>query len=145
MLLKAGERHFVLDGELILPIGETLSFEALQQRLHPAESRIRRLSLKTPAQLMLFDCLHMGNGNLLDAPMSERRVALERFHAREGNATLLLSPASRRIEDARRWLERSGGAFVMVRASCAGGLTRRRANAQAISSAPNCGRPNSRS
>ncbi len=49
--------RFVLDGELILPIGDVLSFDALQARLHPAESRVIKLSRETPAQLMLFDCL----------------------------------------------------------------------------------------
>ena len=47
----------VLDGELIIPVGPTLSFEALQLRLHPAASRVRSLSLETPARLMLFDLL----------------------------------------------------------------------------------------
>ena len=110
-LLATKERRFILDGELILPIGDALSFDALQQRLHPAESRIRRLSRETPAQLMLFDCLALGAKDLADAPLSERRAALERFHRKEGSAMLLLSPASERIEDARAWLERSGGAL----------------------------------
>ncbi|WP_205452067.1 ATP-dependent DNA ligase [Sphingobium estronivorans] len=110
-LLGTREDRFVLDGELILPVGETLSFDALQQRLHPAASRIERLSRETPAQLMLFDCLHLGNEAIADEPLKERRAALELFHAANGNATLLLSPASQRIEDARCWLERSGGAL----------------------------------
>ncbi|CAM3235712.1 hypothetical protein SPAN111604_12325 [Sphingomonas antarctica] len=54
-LLETSCRDYALDGELILPIGGVLSFDALQARLHPAESRIRRLSGETPAQLMLFD------------------------------------------------------------------------------------------
>lgn len=110
-LLATTEKRFVLDGELILPIGEALSFDALQQRLHPAESRIRRLSRETPAQLMLFDCLALGGKDLSDAPLRERRAALETFHRREGSSSLLLSPASERIEDAQGWLERSGGAL----------------------------------
>jgi ATP-dependent DNA ligase len=52
-----GQTRFVLDGELILPVGDILSFDALQARLHPAQSRITKLSRETPAQLMLFDCL----------------------------------------------------------------------------------------
>lgn len=110
-LLATKERRFILDGELILPIGEALSFDALQQRLHPAESRIRRLSRETPAQLMLFDCLSLGRRDLMPAPLSERRAVLERFHSEEGGAMLRLSPASARVEDARGWLERSGGAL----------------------------------
>ncbi|HKY81802.1 MAG TPA: ATP-dependent DNA ligase, partial [Sphingobium sp.] len=104
-------KRFVLDGELILPVGDILSFDALQQRLHPAESRISRLSKETPAQLMLFDCLMAAGDVLKDSPLFDRRAALEHFHAAEGSATLLLSPASRRIEDARAWLERHGGAL----------------------------------
>ena len=50
----------MLDGELIIPVGDILSFDALQMRLHPAESRIRKLAAETPAQLMLFDCLAAG-------------------------------------------------------------------------------------
>jgi ATP-dependent DNA ligase len=58
-LAALAERRFVLDGELVLPEGETLSFAALQMRLHPAASRIAKLSRETPAQLMLFDCLQL--------------------------------------------------------------------------------------
>ena len=49
------EKQFLLDGELIIPVGDALSFEALQLRLHPAESRVRRLAAEHPAELMLFD------------------------------------------------------------------------------------------
>ena len=55
----AGLPDCVLDGELIIPVGPTLSFEALQMRLHPAETRVRRLSVETPARLMLFDLLSL--------------------------------------------------------------------------------------
>ena len=110
-LLATAESRYVLDGELILPVEGVLSFDALQQRLHPAETRIMRLSRETPAQLMLFDCLSLGRSDLMDSPLHERRAALERFHAKNGTKTLLLSPASKRIEDADRWLEGSGGAL----------------------------------
>jgi ATP-dependent DNA ligase len=110
-LLATAERRYILDGELILPLNGALSFDALQQRLHPAESRIQRLSRETPAQLMLFDCLALGNSDLMDAPLQDRRAALVRFHARNGTRMLRLSPASDRIENAMRWLERSGGAL----------------------------------
>ena len=103
--------RFVLDGELILPVGEILSFHALQMRLHPAESRIRKLSVETPAQLMLFDCLLAGEGQLLDAPLAERRAALERLHLTECSAALLLSPRTADAAAARDWLDRSGGAL----------------------------------
>ena len=56
MLAALKEQRFLLDGELIIPVGDVLSFEALQMRLHPAESRVRKLAAETPAELMLFDC-----------------------------------------------------------------------------------------
>src|SRR3954462_7663564 len=76
----AGDR-FVLDGELIIPVGGVLSFEALQLRLHPAESRVRKLAAATPARLMLFDCLAHRGKSLIGAPLAERRAALEAFQA----------------------------------------------------------------
>lgn len=111
LVASLGARRFVLDGELILPVGEILSFDALQQRLHPAESRIRRLSEETPAQLMLFDCLGVGEVSYRDRPLGERRAALEAFHREHGGPTLLLSPASAEREQGQRWLAGSGGAL----------------------------------
>ena len=75
-LLALREKRFVLDGELILPVGGVLSFAALQLRLHPAASRIDKLSRETPALLMLFDCLQLGEKVLADRPLAERRSAL---------------------------------------------------------------------
>ena len=111
VLAATSERDFVIDGELILPLGETLSFDALQARLHPAESRIARLSVETPARLMLFDCLALGGKDLVNAPLEERRAAIERFHGAEGNSTLLLSPATTDERQAVSWLDSSGGAL----------------------------------
>ncbi len=54
--------RFVLDGELAIPVGETFSFDALQMRLHPAESRIKKLAAETPAVLFLFDLLATPDG-----------------------------------------------------------------------------------
>ena len=104
------EARFVLDGELILPVGDILSFDALQARLHPAESRITKLSRETPAQLMLFDCLRDGEDDLLTKPLAERRPTLEAFHARHGDPSLLLSPCGD-LAAARGWLAQSGGAL----------------------------------
>jgi ATP-dependent DNA ligase len=104
-------KKFTLDGELIMPIGEVLSFDALQARLHPAPSRIARLSRETPAQLMLFDCLEIGEQDLISAPLARRRTALEDFHRHHGGPSLLLSPCSDNAADARDWLARSGAAL----------------------------------
>ncbi len=111
MLEQLNEKRFLLDGELILPIGDALSFDALQMRLHPAESRIRRLSQETPAQLMQFDILSLGGKPLADQPLAERREALEHFYAKQRVAGLHLSPKTHDCEAALGWLERSGGAL----------------------------------
>jgi ATP-dependent DNA ligase len=103
--------RFVVDGELIIPIGDILSFEALQMRLHPAESRIRKLAAQTPAQLMLFDCLESGGDTLLDRPLSQRRAALERFHSRARAPSVQLSPFTEDGEVAQGWLDSAGGAL----------------------------------
>lgn len=103
--------RFVLDGELIIPVGGILSFEALQLRLHPAESRVRKLAAATPAKLMLFDCLEMRGRSLIGSPLAERREALEAFHARAGDEDLLLSPCTRDPATASSWLKLAGGAL----------------------------------
>lgn len=111
MFRAVASTRFVLDGELIIPIGDTLSFDALQMRLHPAESRIRKLSLQTPAQFMLFDCLRSGERSLLQEKLADRRAELEAFHAQAKSPSLLLSPRTLDSGVARSWLERSGGAL----------------------------------
>ena len=111
MLAGLEERKFLLDGELILPLGDALSFEALQMRLHPAESRIRRLAAETPTHYILFDLLSLGGKPLADQPLCQRRAALERFHAAQRVPGLLLSPATRDRSAAQAWLTRSGGAL----------------------------------
>ncbi len=68
--------RFVLDGELAIPVGETFSFEALQMRLHPADSRIKKLAAETPAVLLAFDLLATPDGkSLLQTPLLQRRVS----------------------------------------------------------------------
>ena len=111
MLARIQETRFVLDGELILPLGDVLSFDGLQLRLHPAESRIQRLSIETPAQLMLFDLLELGGAQHSDRPLAERRDLLERFYQSQAVDGMHLSPATRNRETALGWLERSGGAL----------------------------------
>jgi len=101
--------RFVLDGELVITVGRTFSFDALQMRLHPAESRITKLAVETPANSIVFDLLATeGAANLLHAPLFERRLALESFfQSAEQNDSLVLPHYTRRTEKARDWLETS--------------------------------------
>jgi ATP-dependent DNA ligase len=105
------EKQFLLDGELIIPVGDALSFEALQLRLHPAESRVRKLAAEHPAELVLFDLLELAGKNLRAEPLGERRRNLEKFFARNKAARLNLSPVTHVRDAAMKWLERSGGAL----------------------------------
>jgi ATP-dependent DNA ligase len=103
-------RRFVLDGEIVIPAGAALSFDALLQRIHPAESRVRKLAAETPAWLVVFDLLAEGARSFLDAPLHERRKRLEAF-ARENfprDGSIRLSPATTKIAVARRWFGRVG-------------------------------------
>jgi ATP-dependent DNA ligase len=111
ILAKVKAPRFLLDGELIISLGDALSFEALQLRLHPAESRVRRLAHETPAELMLFDLLELDGKSLGGEPLRKRRAALERFHARNAVPGLQLSPVTQDRDVALDWLNRSGGAL----------------------------------
>src|SRR6476661_3435477 len=111
MIASSKERKFLLDGELIIPAGDALSFEALQLRLHPAESRVRKLAKETPAELMLFDLIERDGKSLENEPLLDRRKALELFYASNNVPGLHLSPATRDRSVALAWLERSGGAL----------------------------------
>jgi ATP-dependent DNA ligase len=111
MLRGTKERRFLLDGELIIPLGDILSFDALQLRLHPAESRIRKLSKETPAELMAFDLLELGGDSFAERPLGKRRKALEKFFEKNEVPGLHLSPMTIDREAAIGWLKRSGGAL----------------------------------
>jgi ATP-dependent DNA ligase len=101
----------VLDGELVIPVGGALSFDALQLRLHPAESRVNRLARETPAQLMLFDLLFSKETSYLEAPLELRRRSLEIIYAAEQHDDLLLSPCTTDLAVARGWLDQVGAAL----------------------------------
>lgn len=111
ILSEIGHRRFLIDGELIIAVGGALAFDALQLRLHPAESRVRKLASETPAELILFDLLAIGGKDWSGEPLSKRRPELERFHASTNDSRLRLSPATRDRDTALGWLERSGGAL----------------------------------
>jgi ATP-dependent DNA ligase len=104
-------KRFILDGELAIPVGRILSFDALQLRLHPAARRVNRLAAETPSILIVFDLLQTPRGAALTArPLSERRSALEAFFAQVGDtSSLRLSPATEQRAEAQRWLKRAGG------------------------------------
>jgi ATP-dependent DNA ligase len=103
-------KRFVVDGELLIPQGGAFSFDALQMRLHPAESRITKLSRETPAVFTLFDCLMGDDGKpLIGQPLTRRREALERFHAAApAGPDLKLTFYTRDHDEACGWLESAG-------------------------------------
>ena len=103
--------RFVLDGELIIPVDGALSFDALQLRLHPAESRVKKLAAETPAQLMLFDLLFFRETSYLGAPLEMRRTSLDILHSAEESEDLLLSPFTADRAVAQGWLDMAGGAL----------------------------------
>jgi ATP-dependent DNA ligase len=104
------EATFVLDGELVIPLDGVLSFSALQDRLHPAASRVEKLARAHPSLLIAFDCLADEAGaSLLGAPLSERRLRLVRL-LRKSNGSVRLSPATRDLAEAERWLGGASGA-----------------------------------
>ena len=104
-------RRFILDGELAIPVGKVLSFDALQLRLHPAASRVAKLAAETPSILIAFDLLRTARGaDLTGRPLAERRPALEAFFDSAGETPALrLSPATTSRAAAERWLKQAGG------------------------------------
>jgi ATP-dependent DNA ligase len=111
----------VLDGELVVPDGDTLSFDELLMRIHPAASRVRKLSVEHPALFVVFDLLVDERGeSLVREPLAVRRESLERFAARRfASAPLFrLSPATRSRADVERW-------FALLGAGLDGAIAKR--------------------
>ncbi|HEY5206116.1 MAG TPA: ATP-dependent DNA ligase [Roseiarcus sp.] len=106
-LLDVPVERFAVDGELVIELNGRMTFDALQARLHPAASRIRRLSQETPARLILFDMLVGPDGAQLAAlPLTERRSALEAFGEKAAIAgKLIVTPCTRDIAQATEWLD----------------------------------------
>jgi ATP-dependent DNA ligase len=99
----------VVDGEIVIATGSGLDFEALLQRIHPAESRIRLLARETPSSFVAFDLLALGEGDLRTRPFAERRALLEQ--ALDGvQPPIHLTPATRDRDVAREWFDRFEGA-----------------------------------
>ncbi|PZE88905.1 ATP-dependent DNA ligase [Curtobacterium sp. MCBD17_008] len=107
------EHPVVLDGEVVVrsgvPGNERLDWEALSQRIHPAASRIAKLSVETPAQFVAFDLLHLDGEDLTGRPFDERRGALEELGA-DLAAPLFVTRTTLDVEVAREWLTTFEGA-----------------------------------
>jgi ATP-dependent DNA ligase len=109
VLARALPPRIVLDGELVVARKSVLDFEALQQRIHPAASRVKLLSREMPASIVFFDLLSEGERSLMSVPFEERRAELERLL---GNAAppLHVTPATRDRAVASDWFKRFEGA-----------------------------------
>ena len=107
-LVKLRARRFVLDGEIVIPAEGSLSFDHLLMRIHPAASRVLKLSKETPCVYIVFDLLVDERGrSLVRRPLEERRKELERFakayFSRDANHTIRLSPVTDKVAVARKW------------------------------------------
>jgi ATP-dependent DNA ligase len=97
--------RFVLDGEIVIPHGDHLSFEQLLQRIHPAASRVQKLAAETPAVFVAFDMLLSNRGDpLSDRPFESRRERLEAFAGNYFAGRVRLSPHTTDTATARQWL-----------------------------------------
>jgi len=108
-LLSRLPERCVADGEIVIAGERGLDFEALLQRIHPAASRVRQLAHDTPASMVLFDLLALGDRDLRASPLSERRALLEGALA-PGPASVLVTPATRERALAQDWFSRFEGA-----------------------------------
>lgn len=109
VMLETLPKGCVLDGEVVVAVGPRLDFDALQQRIHPAPSRIARLARETPASFVAFDLLAAGGKSTVALPQSERRVRLERLLAAV-KPPIRLTPVTRDRALAQQWLEKFEGA-----------------------------------
>ena len=107
--LRSLPERCVVDGEIVVRTGERLDFGALQQRIHPADSRVRRLAEETPASFVAFDLLALGDDDLMARPFGERRTTLERALA-GAVPPIHLTRISADLEEGRRWFEVFEGA-----------------------------------
>ncbi|HEX9306204.1 MAG TPA: ATP-dependent DNA ligase [Anaeromyxobacter sp.] len=101
----------VVDGEIVITGAEGLDFEALLLRIHPAASRVQQLASESPASIVLFDLLALGDRDLRGAPLSERRALLERaLGGKDARSRALVTPATRDRAAAADWFSRFEGA-----------------------------------
>src|SRR6201986_4673139 len=99
----------VVDGEIVIATEQGLDFEALQQRIHPAVSRVTMLSETTPASFVAFDLLALGDEDYTGRPFSERRAALEQALSTV-RPPIHLTPTTADLEEAQRWFVEFEGA-----------------------------------
>jgi ATP-dependent DNA ligase len=99
----------VIDGEIVVAGEHGLDFEALQQRIHPADSRVRKLAEQTPASFIAFDLLALGDDDYTARPFTERRAALVDALAGAGRS-IHLTPATDDLATAHRWFDEFEGA-----------------------------------
>jgi ATP-dependent DNA ligase len=99
----------VVDGEIVLMVDGKLEFDVLQQRIHPAASRVKLLSKETPALFIAFDLLALDDESFVERPFSDRRAALEEALGGAGDR-VRLTPATTSIETARAWFTELEGA-----------------------------------
>jgi ATP-dependent DNA ligase len=102
-------RRFVVDGELVVRVKGVQSFDDLLQRIHPAESRVKRLAAETPATFVLFDLLAENTKVFTGMRLSKRRDLLTAFIKKHGSRRMTLSPSTRSEAVARKWLSTAGG------------------------------------
>jgi ATP-dependent DNA ligase len=111
-LLKIRADYFVLDGEIVIPVDKSLSFDDLLMRIHPAASRVEKLSKSTPCLFIVFDLLvDERRAKLVDLPLRERRRALDSF-ARKfllKNERIRLSPVTNKLMVAQKWFHSGVG------------------------------------
>ncbi len=112
--------RFVLDGEIVIDIDGHLSFDDLLQRIHPAASRVQRLSKETPSTYLVFDLLVEPEGkSLVEDPLRHRRERLEKFFKTVRSETIRLSPATQEHTRAERWMKTlAASGFDGVVAKC---------------------------
>src|SRR3989442_9877959 len=108
-LLAQLPKGSVIDGEIVITTRRGLDFDALQMRLHPAASRVAKLSQETPASFVAFDLLASGGRDRMTAPQRERRALLEKMLTGL-RPPLHLTPMTHDRDVAKKWLEQFEGA-----------------------------------
>ena len=109
-LRAALPQRCVVDGELVVVTGTGLDFETLQQRIHPAESRVNMLAEKSPASFVAFDLLALGDRDLRDQPFTERRRVLEGILGAAARSRVYVTPITDDPDVAEDWFRRFEGA-----------------------------------